>query len=111
MPADDEARLVYITVPDQACAAAIGQRLVEERLAACVNIVHGLQSIYRWQGAVEHASEVLVIAKTMESQVAALSARVRDLHPYAVPCILVLEVRAGNPPYLAWLADGARPLR
>ncbi|MBA3685612.1 MAG: divalent-cation tolerance protein CutA [Planctomycetes bacterium] len=109
MTAVDEVRMVYLTAPDEACAAAIARTLVDERLAACVNILPGMRAIYRWEGAIEDVREVVLIAKTVPAQVMGLSARVRALHPYALPCILVLGVDGGFPPYLAWLAKESRP--
>ena len=84
----DEVVAVLITAPEQETAGTIARALVEERLAACVNLLPGVRSIYRWQGAVEEASEVLLIAKTHASRCAALAARVRALHPYALPEIV-----------------------
>jgi periplasmic divalent cation tolerance protein len=99
---------VLMTAPDEACARRIARALVEERLAACVNLLPGLQSIYRWQGAVEEASEVLLVAKTRASRVAALAARVRALHPYALPEVVALPVADGSRAYLRWVVAESR---
>ena len=84
-------------------AERIATALVEERLAACVNLVPGLTSIYRWQGAVERASEVLLVVKTRRSLTTRLVARLTELHSYDVPEAIVLPIDAGARPYLAWL--------
>ena len=93
----------YITAGSPDEAARIGRALVEERLAACVNILPGMTSIYRWEGAVETAAEAVLIAKTRADLFERLTARVRELHSYAVPCVVELRVGRGNPDYLDWL--------
>mgnify|MGYP001950430392 CR=1 FL=1 len=98
-------RVVLTTAPSVEVAEALVRTLVEERLAACGNIVPGLTSIYRWRGEVEREEEVLVILKTEASAVARLVARVAELHPYEVPEALVLPVEAGHGPYLAWVRE------
>ena len=95
----------YITAGSRDEARRIGRALVEERLAACANILDGMTSIYRWQGAVEEASEAVLIAKTRAELFDRLAARVRDLHSYSVPCVVELKVGRGNPAYLDWLRD------
>jgi len=97
---------VYITAGSRAEAERIGRTLVEERLAACVNILSGMTSIYRWQGEVETAEETVLIAKTQGHLFDRLSARVKELHSYSVPCIVELPIGRGNPDYLDWLRDG-----
>lgn len=86
-----------------------GQRLarllVERRLAACVNVIPNLTSIYRWQGAVEEASEVLLLIKTTKEMLGALESALRELHSYDLPEFLVLDVDSGSQPYLNWLFD------
>ncbi|HEY0835887.1 MAG TPA: divalent-cation tolerance protein CutA [Azospirillum sp.] len=94
---------VYMTAASREEAARIGRALVEERLAACVNILGGMTSIYRWEGAVETAEEAVFIAKTRRDLFDRLAARVRELHSYSVPCIVELPVERGNPAYLDWL--------
>ena len=98
--------LVYMTAASHEEAARIGRALVDERLAACVNILDGMTSIYRWEGAVEEAREVAFIAKTRAELFDRLSARVHELHSYQVPCVIELRVGRGNPAYLDWLRDG-----
>ena len=100
---------VYIVTADMPEAERIAEALVAERLAACVNILGTVRSVYRWQGAVERADEVAMIAKTTEAQFDALSVRVRALHSYDTPAIVVLPVESVEKTYLAWLLDGTDP--
>ena len=95
---------VYIVAADMAEAERIAEALVAERLAACVNILGGARSIYRWQGAVERAEEVAMIAKTAEALFDKLAARVRALHSYATPPIVAWPIVAGDAAYLDWIA-------
>jgi len=97
--------VVLVTTADAEEGARLGRALVEERLAACANVVGPIRSIYRWQGAVEEAAEHLVLLKARRADVAALEARVRALHSYDVPEVIALPVTTGSAPYLAWLAD------
>jgi periplasmic divalent cation tolerance protein len=96
---------VLVTCPDRRVATTIGRTLVEERLAACGNIIPGLTSIYRWQGKICRDSEVLVLLKTRRSCFPKLARRVRELHPYSVPAIVALPVPLGSPSYFAWVAE------
>ena len=84
-------------------AQVIAKRLVSSRLAACVNIVPGLTSVYEWQGAVESESELLLLAKTTEDRVPALEAAVREAHPYELPEIVCVPIVAGLSGYLEWI--------
>jgi periplasmic divalent cation tolerance protein len=95
--------LVYITCPDVAEARRIGRTLVEERLAACVNVFPTMESFYWWNGTIEHEQEAVLIAKTSDSMREHLLARVLELHPYDTPCVLFVPVSGGNPDYLEWL--------
>lgn len=99
----DGARVVLMTAPDETVAESLVRRLLEERLVACGTIVPGAQSIYRWQGEVEHEAESLVIFKTTASAADRLVRRIPELHPYDVPEVLVLPVESGHSPYLDWL--------
>ncbi len=101
--------LVLSTFPDVETARRIARVLVEERLAACGNVLPGLESIYHWQGKVETAQETLVLFKTTQAAYPALEARLKALHPYEVPEILALPPTAGWPPYLAWVGEAIRP--
>jgi periplasmic divalent cation tolerance protein len=100
----DAARLVLVTAPDAATAERLAEALVQERLAACGNVVPGLTSIYRWEGAVQRDSEVLLLLKTTARCTDALIRRVTELHPYEVPEAIALDVERGFAPYLAWIA-------
>lgn len=102
---DPDVRVVLVTLPDQEAAEAMVGRLVEEGVVACGNIVPGITSIYRWQGAVERATEALVLFKTTGPGAERLMRRVPELHPYEVPEVLVLPVDAGHQPYVDWIAD------
>jgi periplasmic divalent cation tolerance protein len=96
--------VVYVTCADLAEARRIGRALVEERLAACVNL-RPHESIYRWQGAVEEAAEVGLLAKTTRAAWPALEARVRALHGYTLPCIVAWPLAEGLADYCDWIAD------
>ncbi len=98
-----DARIVLMTAPDAKVAATIARALVDERLAACVNVISGVRSIYRWQGDVEDDAEVLLLAKTRADRCAALAARVEALHPYELPEVVVLPVEGGSERYLDWI--------
>ncbi|HUY68029.1 MAG TPA: divalent-cation tolerance protein CutA [Alphaproteobacteria bacterium] len=99
---------VYITVPAREAAGTIARALVEERLAACVNILPAMHSVYRWQGKVEEADEWALIAKTRAALFAALEKRVKELHPHACPCIAGWPIVAGHRPYLDWIETETR---
>jgi len=96
---------VFITASNEDEAANIARALVEGRLAACVNIVRNLRSIYRWQGKVEDESEVLMIVKTQSSLFDSLSKIVKELHSYTVPEIIALPIVDGSEDYLKWLKE------
>jgi periplasmic divalent cation tolerance protein len=100
--------LVLVTAPSAEKAAELARALVEERLAACGNVVPGLRSIYRWEGAVHDEAEALLLLKTTRARLEALRARVIELHPYEVPEVLAFAADAGSAPYLAWVADSTR---
>ncbi|MFP5227913.1 MAG: divalent-cation tolerance protein CutA [Acidobacteriota bacterium] len=106
-----EARLVLTTAGSREEAERIARLLVEERLAACVNLVPGLTSIYRWQGEIETASEILLVIKTRAASIAPLEAALRRVHSYEVPEFLVLTPEAGAKPYLDWLTAETAPPR
>jgi periplasmic divalent cation tolerance protein len=104
------ARLVLTTTADTDEAGRIARTLVEERLVACATILPAVQSIYRWQGEIESASETLLLLKTGAGQLPALESRLHALHPYTTPEFLVLRVDSGSPGYLDWLqANLAKP--
>jgi periplasmic divalent cation tolerance protein len=99
-----ETLLVLTNCPDETTANAIALALVEEKLAACVNILPRVQSIYRWQGAVESASEIPLLIKSTVGRYAELEAAIRARHPYEVPEIIALPITQGLPAYLNWVA-------
>lgn len=92
-------------------AAEIARQLVEERLAACVNVIPGVQSFFHWQGRVDVATESLLVVKTTPGLLGALQQRLHALHPYQVPEILEIAVDGGSPAYLRWLVDAVAPPR
>ena len=98
-----KARLVLSTAGSREEAESIAESLVDLGLAACVNLIPGLTSIYRWQGSIERAEEILLIIKTTEARLAALEAALRELHSYEVPEVIVLAPEGGAEDYLAWL--------
>jgi periplasmic divalent cation tolerance protein len=98
-----EILLVITALPDQASANALAARLVEERLAACVNILAPCGSVYRWQGKVETASEIPLLIKTTRSNYPALEVAIQALHPYEVPELIALPVTCGLDAYLDWV--------
>ena len=96
------------TVPDEGVAETLARTLVEEGLAACVNVIPGMRSIYRWEGALQDDSEVMLVIKSQRKRSQALAARIKDLHPYELPEVLVLPVSGGSVPYLDWIATETR---
>ncbi len=106
--ADDSVVVVLCTCPP-ATAEGIAQTVVDERLAACVNIVPAVTSVYRWKGEVQRDEEAQLVMKTTAARFDALSARVAALHPYETPEILGLPVGGGAPGYLAWVARAVEP--
>jgi len=105
-PAPPDSRVVLITAPDGDVALRLARALVGEGLAACVNLVGGVTSVYRWEGAVEEAREVLLVAKTLERRLAALERRLAELHPYDVPELVALVPGHVERKYAEWL-EGA----
>lgn len=102
------ALICFCTCPESGTAERIAAALVDERLAACVNILPGLRSIYRWQDRVETADEVLLLVKTSADAYPALQERLRELHPYELPELLAVESTSGLPAYLQWVTDETR---
>jgi periplasmic divalent cation tolerance protein len=97
--------IALTTLPADADGAAFGRTLVEERLAACVNLLPVMESVYRWEGKIEHDGERQVVIKTSRDRVAALWDRVRELHPYEVPEFVVIPIIDGNDAYLRWVGE------
>jgi periplasmic divalent cation tolerance protein len=100
-----EHRVVLCTVPNEDVALSLARTLVDERLVACVNIVPGLRSIYRYQGVIEDEHELLLVLKTGAARYPQLERRIRELHPYQVCEVIGLDVAAGSQPYLDWLTQ------
>ncbi|TAL75384.1 MAG: divalent-cation tolerance protein CutA [Rhodanobacter sp.] len=95
--------LCQCSCPDLACARQLAETLVGERLAACVNVLPGVQSVYRWQGQMQNETEVLLLIKTTAERFDALKARLRALHPYELPELVATPVAAGHAAYLDWV--------
>lgn len=98
--------LVYCTCPDHDTALRIAQALVDRHLAACVNVLPGLSSVYRWQGQMETAQEELLLIKTQEAVYPELEATILALHPYELPELIAVPIAAGSPAYLSWIETG-----
>jgi len=97
--------IAFVTAASEEEAARIGQAIVGEKLAACVNIIRSIRSIYRWQGRIEDGQEVLLIIKTKEILFENLKKRVKELHSYSVPEIIALPLVGGDEQYLNWLGE------
>jgi len=95
--------MLYVTASSRDEALMIGRAMVAEKLAACVNVVGEATSIYRWQGKVEEAPEIMLIAKTRKDLAEKAIARVKELHSYDVPCAVAYDMAAGVPAYLNWI--------
>ena len=108
-PSDPEVCVVFVTAPDREVGARLAQALVGERLAACVSVVPGVSSIYRWKGEIQQDAEVLLIVKTTRARCEALATRVRDLHPYDLPEVLALPAVGGSEAYLDWVRTESTP--
>jgi periplasmic divalent cation tolerance protein len=100
--------VVLMTLPVDFDGETFGRTLVEERLAACVNLLAPMESVYRWEGRIEVESERQIIVKTSKDRLAALWDRVREMHPYEVPEFLVLPIADGNEAYLRWIGESTR---
>jgi len=105
---DQNQLVIFCTCPDRESAEGIATALVEERLAACVNLLPGLTSIYRWQDSVRREPECLLLIKSTATRFEALRSRLRALHPYEVPEIIALPVSHGDPAYLQWLTENTQ---
>lgn len=105
MQENDKPVLIYSTFPSPEAAEAVGRELVERRLAACVNILPGMTSIYRWEGAVARDSEAVMIVKTRESLSGKVIEAVKSRHSYTNPALIVLPILGGSTEYLRWLEE------
>ncbi|KAG8448522.1 hypothetical protein GDO86_015567 [Hymenochirus boettgeri] len=97
--------VAYVTCPNDKVGKDIARGLVERKLAACVNIIPQITSIYEWKGKIEEDNEVLLMIKTRSSKVSALTEYVRSVHPYEVSEVISLPIEQGNPPYLKWVEE------
>jgi periplasmic divalent cation tolerance protein len=105
---DTGARFLYVTTAKLDEAWRIGELLVTERLAACANVLQGMQSCYWWEGKLERGNECVLILKTRAALVEPATARIRELHSYTVPCVVALPIVGGNPDFLAWIDASTR---
>lgn len=100
--------IVFVTVPDEAFAERLARDLVSEKLAACVNVLPSVRSVYAWQGEICNEGELLCLLKTRRALFPAVRERVLDLHPYQVPEVIAIPLVEGSETYLAWLRDNTR---
>ena len=98
-------RFIYITCKDKEEALQVGKAVVNARLAACANILPGMESIYWWQGELVSDQEVVLVLKSTQSHVPGIVAKVKEVHSYSVPCIVALPILDGHPEYLQWIAQ------
>jgi periplasmic divalent cation tolerance protein len=104
----DQILLAISTFPDADTASRVAETLVEEKFAACANLIPAVQSIYRWKEKIETAGEVIVFFKTIQDRQAAFEEKLRSLHPYEVPELIFVEIDSGSPDYLRWVSDNCR---
>ncbi len=103
-----ELQIVLCSVPDTDTAETIAGTLVTEQLAACVNIIPGITSVYRWEGAVEKDPELLLLIKTAAHAWPLLEQRIRSLHPYELPEIIAVPIKTGQKDYIKWITDSLK---
>ncbi len=104
-----DVQVVLVTAPNVEVARFLARSLVESRLAACVNVVPAIHSLYRWEGEVQEDEEVLLVVKTRADRRDALASHICELHPYDVPEVLALPAVGGSEPYLRWLREESQP--
>jgi periplasmic divalent cation tolerance protein len=104
----DQILLAISTFPDAETASRIAQTLVEEKFAACANLMPAVHSIYRWKEKIETAGEIIVFFKTTLDRQAAFQEKLRSLHPYEVPELICIKIETGSPDYLRWVIDNCR---
>ncbi len=107
--ASSEVVVVLVTCPTRAVARRLANQLVKDRLAACVNVLPGIDSTFWWQGKIDRCREVLLLIKTTAGRFPQLSRAVTELHPYEVPEVIALPLAAGHRPYLAWVQNALIP--
>ena len=100
--------MVYMTAADEDEARRIARALVEERLAACVNILGRIESVYHWKGEVQASEEIAFLAKTADACFDALAARVRELHSYELPCLVAVPLERGEAAFLNWIGENVK---
>ena len=103
--------IIYSTFPDKASAVAVAKTILQEKQAACINIFPAVFSLYEWEGKLEEAEEVVMIAKTAKSLAGELTERIISLHSYSCPCVVVLPVEGGNDGFLQWVSGKALGIR
>src|SRR5262245_54932590 len=101
--------IILVTVPNPEEAARLAEALVSEHLAACVNIVSGVQSVYWWEGKVNQDAEIMLIIKTIDERYETLEARIKQLHSYTTPEVIALKIERGSEAYLQWLRQSVAP--
>ncbi len=106
---DEQVLMVMTNAPDNATAHALARAVVDARLAACVNVLHGVHSVYRWQGRVEEATEVTLLIKTTRRHYSALQQALVAAHPYDLPEVIAWPLAEGYMPYLNWIASEISP--
>jgi periplasmic divalent cation tolerance protein len=104
----DQILLAISTFPDVETANRVAEALVEEKLAACANVIPAVHSIYRWKEKIETAGEVMVFLKTTEDRLVELQEKLRSVHPYEVPELICIQIDRGSPDYLRWVIDNCR---
>jgi periplasmic divalent cation tolerance protein len=104
----DQILLAISTFPDADTASRVAQTLVEEKFAACANLIPAVHSIYRWKEKIETAGEVIVFFKTIQDRQAGFEEKLRALHPYEVPELIFVKIDSGSPDYLCWVNDNCR---
>lgn len=98
-----QAVFVYVTCKDRGEAMQVGRAVVEARLAACANVIDGMESVYWWEGKLESAKEAVLILKTQAALLDALTEKVKEQHSYTIPCVVAMPVVGGNQAYLEWI--------
>jgi periplasmic divalent cation tolerance protein len=106
---DSGTYFVYVTAGDPEEARRIARTVVEERLAACANILNPIESVFWWEGEVQQDSETALILKTSAERADDLTRRIKSLHSYECPCIVFLPIEKGFPDYLTWISDSCKP--